>query len=164
MRHAWTWGIKGHAWRWTSSDGAQGICWREGWHGGQEGQGKTRREREKKNKRQEKHQGREGEGEEKDGCLWWCGNHGIPLWGLPTYQAFPTHFPLKLRSGLSHNNAIRCVWCATLFHRRGNWGLERFRNLPTQQQAEFELQLSNFRALHYIMLSEKKNTAKHTVC
>lgn len=37
-----------------------------------------RREREKKNKRQEKDQGREGEREEKDGCLWWCGNHGIP--------------------------------------------------------------------------------------
>ena len=58
---------------------------------------------------------------------------------------------------------MRCVWCATLFYRRGNWGLERFRNLPTQQQSEFELQLSNFRALHYIMLSEKKHSKTYSV-
>lgn len=47
-----------------------------------------------------------------------------------------TCLPLKIRSGVSHNNPIRCVWCATLFYRRGNWGLERFRNSTKEEEAE----------------------------
>ena len=54
MRDAWTLGVKGHPWRQTSSSGGQGICYGEGWQGGQERGGKMKREREKKSKRQGK--------------------------------------------------------------------------------------------------------------
>ena len=93
MRHVWTWGIKGHPWRRASSDGAQGICWREG-----DVEGKKEEERHEGREKRRDGKSTEGEKGRERRKMDACGGVGIieyHLWGLPTYQVFPTRLPLR---------------------------------------------------------------------